>query len=311
MKCYFLDVRAPIRILPIDNPNSSICDSSKETQDTSDVTITFENPEGLLMDKSSSNEPFNCSNNRIDRYYTFHNNAEHPQNSSMLVFSFGQQMFKFPILSRDNLNKIGLMPPISVAAIKEFLSLLKENWMTFIINELSVPKSYLFEFASIDLRDGVERLLPRRPATGYRNQIKVENRLFEIEDNLVRMWSDLKRFKQPDSKDRDTKSIIVKMCEQIFTELYEDEIEAPKRKILSILTSSDEDGDDEPVECGGLTDGNERVLAYHLMAVDHRLLIEKMKFAQKRYKLNKALMTNELADILGIEILDGGEDLPQ
>ena len=223
-----------------------------------------------------------------------------------ITFKYGQnECISFAILPEKDLLTLNNKKTLSARLLKEFLILLDDKLVSFLVSGFGVQKEYLLEFLRHDLVETVLDFLDKET----RNLIKRahDQCLLDIETSLCRQCPDLSTFID-NLEESDIKMRILRTASEKFEQLFfQGTGDAAKFEVLQLLGTNCEESI--------LSTQNVESLARILIYLDNKQLLKRMHEVfenddQYQLKQKMSQMSEDLQKvILSAETVDGFEVL--
>ena len=223
-----------------------------------------------------------------------------------ITFKYGQnERISFAILPEKDLLTLNNKKTLSARLLKEFLILLDDKLVSFLVSGVGVQKEYLLEFLRHDLAETVLDFLDKE--TGNLIKRAHDQCLLDIETSLFRQCPDLKTFID-NLEESDIKIRILRIISEKFEQIFFQEAgDAAKFEVLQLLGTNCEESI--------LSLQNVESLARILIYLDNKQLLKRMHEAfenddQYQLKQKMSQMSEDLQKvILSVETVDGFEVL--
>ena len=220
-------------------------------------------------------------------------------------YAAGQPDIVFHLLSEDDM----IEPPVSklsVTILSEFLEHLSEKWIDFMVDELLVLRTQLFEFACLDFLSTFEKNLYETTVEIRQNDRDFLNNTFEYyEREILKFTPELTACAYSLKAERiEPKQRILNLLEKRFQEHFEKRNNA---KTATLLETNLFMGKKVYWYCG-LEKENAKLLAEIMIFCDEKWLQARMKSAQEndtKYGLQAEKLSKELLEFLDVQIIHG------
>ena len=249
-----------------------------------------------MVPRGDNPNPFTA--NRSLHPYQFAHNPTDIDTAFSVEFPDRNMEIKFHLLVSHQMQNLDLVKNtvLPMKVLNEFVTLLGENWMSFLVEFLDIEEHFLEELVLQDIHDEVANIL--KPIERLDELINLERNIKNAIRGVVIDESDI-----PKTTDVlfDSKSRIQFTMKQLFTKFVEKDgksVKLAKKHLMQLVRNE---------TTNILTTENRKNLAGILLYKNREVLLQKMRDFNHKYRLNVHDMSGKLSDLF--QIHDEGESL--